>query len=239
MKGKDIEEVEVSEEDLEKVSAWLDRHEHYYDELETEKYDGVAGLPPEWVPESTRWRFRQIRNYFLERCGYSPELLVERIDYYSVKGMPLYDNHPNGRPVDIGAWNLLLGFLANLKWVSQLDPIDGLRELSGEYAAQGYAAAENRPNKQKSRLRMLAELTYKKLKNRALLGYRDGEPSLNDVIDALKSNDKSSPPVIDDIDRDEKVIYSLKLDGTPAKSTKFTSLGKMLSSIKQEYRNKE
>ena len=131
----DDDKWEPTPDELEKATVIWAEFENRFTAVESLEYDGVNGLPPDWIPESSIWRFRQTRNYFLEDCGYTPALLEQRIDYYCENGIPPFHMHPNQKPVDKAALNLLLGFLANLRWVVSLGQSKGLTELANIDAA--------------------------------------------------------------------------------------------------------
>lgn len=135
---------EPSPDELEKAKVIWKEYENQFASIEAMEFDGANGLPPNWIPESTIVRFKRTRNYFLVDCGYTADLLKKRIDYYCEHGIPPFHIHPNHKLVDRGALNLLLGFLANLRWIASLGPSEGLKELVNIDAANANLGAKRR-----------------------------------------------------------------------------------------------
>lgn len=153
-------------------------------ELEAQPWNGVAGLPPVWVPEPVRARFRQARDRALYGWGYDVELLIERIDSYAEEGLPPFHEHPNGQPLDPEAYNEVVGFLAHLLWCVSLGAENGLKELGGERAVLGYQMDQGRRKQRRDALRRAMEdaiLTFQHRRGRfpsykELLERLDREP---------------------------------------------------------------
>lgn len=135
---------EPTTEEVEQVQRIFAEEAMRIKELEDLQYDGVNGLPPDWIPAPTIDRFRRIRNCFLEDCGYPHELLKERIRYYRENGVPPFHVHPNDNPIDRPALNLLLGFLSRLEWVVSLGRGRGLKELINIDAADAELGKQRR-----------------------------------------------------------------------------------------------
>jgi hypothetical protein len=138
-----IPEVEPTEEELDFVRRRLDEIDKRKAELEKSPYDGVLGVPPDWVPLPIIDRFRQTRDRVLSDWGYTPEVAREWIDRYCRIGEENDDwfypgNYPNGRYLDSDYFVKTIGVLANLRWAISLGPEEGLRELVGDHAVRGY-----------------------------------------------------------------------------------------------------
>jgi len=137
---------EPSPEDVAVMAAFLERRAKARSELEAHPYDGVRGLPPDWVPEPTVTRFRELRNRLIEDDGWTPEQLAGKLDTYThdPEQFVFPRKCPAGRPVDPYAFFEDIGFLANLRYCASLEPQDGLRKLGGQYAVKGLSASMDR-----------------------------------------------------------------------------------------------
>ena len=138
-----IPEVEPTEEELEYVLHRLEAGSKLKAELEKPEYDGVMGVPPDWVPVPIIERFRQTRDRVLSDWGYTPEVAREWMDRYCRIGEENDDwyypsIYPSGRYLDSHNFEETIGILANLRWAISLGPEEGLKELSGTDARLGY-----------------------------------------------------------------------------------------------------
>jgi len=124
---------EPTDSDISAMEAWLDGENDRLQELEALPYDGVLGLPPEWVPEPTVDRFRRIRDELLELSP--PKFLAEQIDQILNGNTPIVP----GSAYDSVAWMQSIHELAHVRYASKLEPEQGLAVLAGDDATLGYS----------------------------------------------------------------------------------------------------
>jgi len=133
---------EPTEQDIEKVAAGLARIQEAQAVLESQPYDGVQGLPPEWVPEPSLDRFRKVRETLFS-WGYTSAQVCEWLDRYCRIGEADDDwfipgRHPTGQEANSQLFEDSIGYLAHLRYASSLAPEKGLALLAGDDAVRGY-----------------------------------------------------------------------------------------------------
>lgn len=138
-----IPEVEPTEAELDFVRRRLDVQDKRKAELEKSPYDGVLGIPPNWVSVPIIDRFRRNRGRVLNDWRYTPEQVCKWMDRYCRIGEEDDDwfypgCYPNDRELDCEQFRETIGFLAHVRWAVSLGPNRGLKELSGKDTRLGY-----------------------------------------------------------------------------------------------------
>lgn len=221
---------EYSAEAVRAVAGLLDEHARRHEDMEAGAYDGANGLPPDWIPEATTWRFRQTRDYFLDGCGYTPAALSQLVGSYPDKGAPTHRTHPNGGPVDRANLNLLLGFLANLHWVVSLGCDKGMTELANIDAANAAFGERMREGPKGPRVDALKSClieAYEELKQN-----RKDNPQNSDVLKHLEGGRFAD--TIQEIDWELEEIYWVTRQGVD-KSTSFPAFFNRMTDVRKEY----
>jgi hypothetical protein len=226
---------EPSPEDVAAIAAFLDRQAKARSELEAHPYDGVRGLPPDWVHAPTIARFRNLRNRLIEDDGWTPEQLLGKLDTYALdpEQFPFPRTCPAGRKIDAFAFFDDVGFLASLRYAASLQPQKGLPLLAGKHAYQGYRQHEGSKQSRRDALRELMELALDQLRNRS----STSEPTWRDVIAALPDYDSDDEfkRTIQEIDDETEVIHWLDRRDKPKKTT-FASFRDRLTQIRKSRR---
>jgi hypothetical protein len=97
-------------------------------------YDGVMGIPPEWVHERDRIRFEWERNLLLNE--YNHEEITEFIE--------LYPRYLEGKLDDLCFAEMrselvhAIGYLTLIKKANDSEVEEGINMLAGDHAARGY-----------------------------------------------------------------------------------------------------
>lgn len=226
---------EPSPEDVAAMAAFLERQAKARSDLEAHSYDGVRGLPPDWVPLPTIERFRNLRDRLIEDDGWAPEQLLEKIETYArdPEQFPFPRTCPAGRKIDPLAFFDDIGFLASLRYAASLEPKKGLPLLAGGHAYQGYRQREGSKKSRKDALRELMELALDQLRNRS----GASEPTWRDVLAALPDYDSDDEfkRTIQEIDDETEVIHWLDRRDKP-KETTFASFRDRLTKIRKSRR---
>ena len=228
------EDEEVSREEITLVTAFLEGDEKYKADLEAQPYDGVRGLPPEWVPPPMIDRYRNARNRILDSWGYSPNEAVNWIDRYCRQGEEDNDwffpaKYPCGLELEPGYFSETIGILANLRWAVSLGPKNGLKELAGDRASQGFSTHEASKLRRKDNLRVLMETTFRKLRSTL-----NRDPTNLEVIQNLKSDDEPNElhRVIDEINfESQKIFWRTQRD--KEKTTSFVTFNDRMTRIRK------
>lgn len=127
---------EPSQRDIDAMCKWIEADEARRERLENLPYDGVHGLPPEWMPDPVIDRFRRNRDYLL---GISPsDFLVSQVGS-AIDGGSLT---VPGDALDSAAWIQIVHELAHVLYASQLGVSDGLKTIGGEISSLGYVRRE-------------------------------------------------------------------------------------------------
>jgi len=226
---------EPSPEDVAALAAFLERQAEARSDLEAHSYDGVRGLPPDWVPLPTIERFRNLRDRLIEDDGWAPEQLLEKIDTYAhdTEQFLFPRTCPAGRKIDSVAFFEDIGFLASLRYAVSLGPQKGLLLLAGGHAYQGYRQREGSKKSRKDALRELMELAYDHLRDRS----GASEPTWHDVLAALRHQDSDDDfkRTIQEIDHDAEEISWLDCRDRE-RTTSFASFRDRLTKIRKSRR---
>ncbi|MEW8253847.1 MAG: hypothetical protein AB2747_05815 [Candidatus Thiodiazotropha taylori] len=156
-------------------------------ELETYDYDGIFGKPPKWVPEVNLENFRKNRDRVLIDWEYSHDAVILWLDRFSKIGSDEDDNweypseYPCGEKLDVGQFIKTMDYLSYLRWCIGLGPVEGLRRLSGNFAAQGYKSWVGSKKGRKDALAITLEETYISLLNNS-----SKRPTNGEVLKALE-----------------------------------------------------
>ena len=136
-----MDDVAPNPEVIAKGRRILEARAKQIDEFWAGEYDGVHGMPPEWVPEPNRARFCRIREYATRKLGYTKERLLAVVTAYPDRGgIGLY---PNGQM--IGAeYHDTVGYLASVLACVREGP-DALAWFAGEDSASGCQVAQRAP----------------------------------------------------------------------------------------------
>ena len=192
------------------------------EERDNQKYDGVVGVPPGWVPEWAESFFRGYRNRLLDVRGYTPNELLTLINQYdeinnNPNGFRWPATYPNRQRVDPHCFQDEIGFLAWLRWCVDKGQKDGLEVLGGGFAVNGMkfnAGGSCKKGKEYEPKKSIRKICEK-------IGSRD----FNDVLDALRDaelcNDlyeSIQDPVgvlFTEVDDNLKIIKFMKRGKTP------------------------
>lgn len=221
---------EPSPEDVALMAALLERQAKTLSELEAHPYDGVHGLPPDWVPAPIVKRFRELRNRLIEDDGWTPEQLAGKLDTYShdPEQFPFPRACPAGRKIDAAAFFDDIGFLASLRYAASLEPGEGLRLLAGDNAYQGYRQREGSKQGRRDALRVLMERAYDGLR-------ADGqEPQWRKLLAALAHYDDPDEfkRAIQEIDNEAEAIF-WRDSRDREQTTRFASFRDRLTEIRK------
>lgn len=234
-----MDEDELSEptpEQLEKIQAILTEDQARKDAWNNHPYDGILGKLPEWVPESIQRDFRNRRMRMFDDWGFSPEQALERLAGFLSIGTDkeTWRNHhksPNGRDLSPSWFLETISFFAQLRWATSLPPIEGLFHLGGKDAVHGYRMRNNLKPRTNDELTGLAMHAHSQL-----VISLQRMPSSAVVINSLKQFDNPTHPIVQEIDKDEKVIFWRTNKGIE-KKTKFSTFGNRLTKIRKENKN--
>ncbi|MET0063223.1 MAG: hypothetical protein ABW176_13105 [Candidatus Thiodiazotropha endolucinida] len=131
----------MNDKDIQKlILERMEASEQRAKELKACRYDGIAGSPPEWVPELIVGLFEQKRDIMLIEWEYSLDEAVKWLDrYISDKEDDWFypGTYPNGRALDFVFFRDTIGFLALLRWCISLGEDEGLLLLAGQAALLG------------------------------------------------------------------------------------------------------
>lgn len=122
------------EPDPEDVTAFeriIEREAARHSEIECRPYDGVNGLPPEWMPPPVLDRFRRTRDYLLEISD--PDFLAVQVKAAQTDGDPIVP----GTATDPHAYLQSIYELAHVLYAAEADQLAGLEILAGPDAALG------------------------------------------------------------------------------------------------------
>ncbi|MEW8436916.1 MAG: hypothetical protein AB2689_02065 [Candidatus Thiodiazotropha taylori] len=159
------------------------RKEENNRELEALNYDGILGIPPKWVGEPRLHEFRHHRHRMLRDWGYSPAVAKEWLDRFDSDNSDDWfypATYPCGRELEMDLFRDTVGFLSRLRWCASLQPEEGLRELAGERAVQGYKTWIASKQGRKDALALVLEDTYL-----TLLNATGNIPKNDEVLNAL------------------------------------------------------
>ena len=127
---------EPSQGDIDAICKWIDADASRRERLESLPYDGVHGLPPEWMPDPVIERFRRNRDYLL---NISPsDFLVCHVEVTANGGDPIIP----GDAQDSAAWIQTVHELAHVLYASRLSVSDGLKAVGGQISSLGHARRE-------------------------------------------------------------------------------------------------
>jgi len=208
------------------------------------KYDGVQGVPDEWVPEWAILYFEGYRDRLLSDRGFEVSALLKLIEQYRKEyfrgehtdsvvapGFHCPETYPNGQSVDRHCFHDEIGFLAWLKWCVDMGPEKGLDELSGKHGVNGYKKHLGSKAPRYDALRLLLEKTF-----RGLFQTLGHIPTNKEVINALESYDDNDGghKVIQEIAWDYDEVYWIDRRGRE-QTTSFGQIYNRITRIRKSF----
>jgi hypothetical protein len=198
----DVSDTDISDANIERVAGWFERLGQLTAKRDTEPYDGVLGVLPEWVPQWHQDQFRKVRNELLDRQwpdGFRPSGADVRrwIDAYAALGDSQNEAYI---PEEVCE---KVGYLAHLRWAVSLGEEQGLSVLAGPPIAR--ARFRQRDIAQKPRrspihkdveafLRSNPSATWKHAQRHIekSLGKADAEKVTKDMVSRIRRNSVSN-----------------------------------------------
>lgn len=146
------------------------------------KYDGIMGLPPQWIPEPSKKKFNTARSivfFGVEQEEYNLDEIKQRFDKlvndknYRLLLALMKDHKPYDED---------LFYLVELYDATLLGEIEGLRILGGDNAVMGSSYRKEQSNRGK-KPRKLTETHKRNIRNKYIQAQNEG--SVYGVVKAL------------------------------------------------------
>jgi hypothetical protein len=182
-----------------------------------------------WVPEPAKLRYANCILKMRYDWGYSREEINNWVGLFV--GDSAWDYpavYPCGREMEPNYFTETVGFVAHVRWASNMMPENGIYQLSGDYARRGYMQAKNLigAGAKVSKLTvLLSECVHKLNKLNA-----DNPPNWRTVLNHLHVYDHPANPTVENIDHEDELI--MWADGKGNART--TSFGQFRNLITQE-----
>ena len=138
--------------------------------------------------------------------------------------------YPCGRVMEPDYFTETVGFVAHVRWASNMMPENGIYQLAGDYARRGYMQAKNLTGagaKVSNLTVLVSECVHRLNKLNP-----DGPNQWRTVLDHLHVYDNPADPTIEYIDHDEKEIRWIDSKGK-VRSTGFRQFQNLISQVKK------
>jgi len=173
----------------------------------------VMGELSSWVPDHTKRRYFNCILKMRNDWGYCEAEINNWVGLFIGDSKWDYPAlYPCGRIMEPDYFTETLGFVAHVRWASNMMPENGIYELAGDYARRGYMQAKNLTGAgaKVSNLTVLVSESVRRLNKLN----PDGPTTWRTVLDQLHVYDNPVNPTIEYIDHDENEIGWVNNKGT-------------------------
>ena len=182
-----------------------------------------------WVPGPTKLRYARCILKMRNDWGYCEAEINNWVGLFVGDSKWDYPAlYPCGRVMEPDYFTETLGFVAHVRWASNMMPENGIYELAGDYARRGYMQAKNLTGSgaKVSKLTILvSECVHRLYKLNA-----NNPANWRTVLNNLDTYDHPVNPTVEDIDHEDELI--IWADGKGKART--TSFGQFRNLITQE-----
>ena len=189
----------------------------------------VMGELSSWVPDTTKLRYFNCILKMRYDWGYSREEINNWVGLFVGDSAWVYPAvYPCGREMEPDYFAETVGFVAHVRWASNMMPENGIYQLSGNYARRGYMQAKNLigAGAKVTKLTVLvSECLHRLNKLNA-----DNPPNWRTVLNHLHVYDNPVNPTVENIDHEDELI--MWADGKGKART--TGFGQFRNLITQE-----
>ena len=202
-----------------------------HDKRDNVDYDGILGIPDDWIGPDAMDRFRNWRNLVLDKWGFLPDEAIEWLDKSLTIGTDNDEwfcpsNYPNGGALDTDFFYEVMGWLAHLRGAVSLEKEKGIGVLQGSTAVRGYKMEQGPKKKREDALKKVLLHIVEELRQTLNM-----EPEFSQVLEQLELYSQEEGHVIQEVCRDGKKVW---WKGGPDKGTSFKSIQNRLTGIKKE-----
>ncbi len=194
--------------------------------------DLVMGELSTWVPEPTKLRYANCILKVRYDWGYCEAEINNWVGLFVGDSKWDYPAlYPCGRVMEPDYFTETVGFVAHVRWASNMMPENGIYQLSGDYARRGYMQAKNLIGagaKVTKLTVLLSECLHRLNKLNA-----DNPPNWRTVLNHLHVYDNPADPTIEYIDHDEEEIGWVNNKGK-VRSTGFGQFRHKITAAKKQ-----
>ena len=165
----------------------------------------ATGELSSWVPGPTKLRYARCILKMRNDWGYCEAEINNWVDLFVGDSKWDYPaKYPCGREMEPDYFTEIVGFIAHVRWASNLNPENGIYHLAGDHARRGYMQAKNLTGagRKVGRLTVLVSECVQglhKLNPEAL-------PTWREVLSSLEQYDNPSMSTIEYVDHENQVI---------------------------------
>ena len=192
----------------------------------------VMGELSSWVPDPTKVRYFNCILKMRNDWGYCEAEINNWVGLFVGDSKWDYPAlYPCGRVMEPDYFTETVGFVAHVRWASNMMPENGIYQLSGNYARRGYMQAKNLIGagaKVTKLTVLLSECVHRLNKLNA-----DNPPNWRTVLNHLHVYDNPADPTIEYIDHDEKSIRWINSKGG-GKKTGFGQVQNLIRNAQQK-----
>ena len=191
----------------------------------------ATGELSSWVPGPTKLRYARCILKMRNDWGYCEAEINNWVGLFIGDSKWDYPAlYPCGRIMEPDYFTETLGFVAHVRWASNMEPENGIYQLAGNYARRGYMQAKNLTGagaKVSNLTVLVSECVHRLNKLNA-----DNPPKWLTVLNHLHVYDNPADPTIEYIDHDEKEIRWIDSKGK-VRSTGFRQFQNLISQVKK------
>jgi hypothetical protein len=189
----------------------------------------VMGQLSSWVPDPTKVRYFNCILKMRNDWGYCEAEINNWVGLFVGDSKWDYPAlYPCGRVMEPDYFTETVGFVAHVRWASDMEPENGIYHLAGDYARRGYMQAKNLTGagaKVTNLTVLVSECVHRLNKLNA-----DNPPTWRTVLNNLDTYDHPVNPTVEDIDHEDELI--IWADGKG--KARSTSFGQFRNLITQE-----
>jgi len=191
----------------------------------------ATGELSSWVPGPTKLRYARCILKMRNDWGYCEAEINNWVRLFVGDSKWDYPAlYPCGRVMEPDYFTETVGFVAHVRWASNMEPENGIYQLAGNYARRGYMQAKNLTGagaKVSNLTVLVSECVHRLNKLNA-----DNPPKWLTVLNHLHVYDNPADPTIEYIDHDEKEIRWIDSKGK-VRSTGFRQFQNLISQVKK------
>ena len=185
-----------------------------------------------WVPDPTKLRYLNCILKMRNDWGYCEAEINNWVGLFVGDSKWDYPAlYPCGRVMEPDYFTETVGFVAHVRWASNMEPENGIYQLAGNYARRGYMQAKNLTGagaKVSNLTVLVSECVHRLNKLNA-----DSPTTWRTVLDQLKFYDNPVNPTIEYIDHDEEEIGWVNNKGK-VRSTGFGQFRHKITAAKKQ-----
>jgi hypothetical protein len=189
----------------------------------------VMGELSSWVPDPTKRRYAKCILKMRNDWGYCETEVDNWVELFIGDSKWDYPAlYPCGRVMEPDYFMETVGFVAHVRWASNMMPENGIYQLAGDYARRGYMQAKNLTGAgaKVTKLTVLVSECVQRLNKLNA----DNPATWRTVLNNLDTYDHPVNPTVEDIDHEDELI--IWADGKG--KARSTSFGQFRNLITQE-----